>query len=86
MGPLNIGNLDEFNIYELSELVRAPINPSLPLIEKSMSKDNFSYQKPVIDLDREEMKCQPTVSLEQGLDPKSDSFRKVLALRDQPEA
>ena len=43
-------------------------------------------RKPIIDLAREQLKWQPTVSLEQGLDPTIDSFRKFLALRDQPEA
>ena len=34
-------------------------------------------RKPVIDLAREQLKWQPTVSLEQGLDPTIESFRKV---------
>ena len=43
-------------------------------------------RKPVIDLAREQLKWQPTVSLEQGLDPTIESFRKVLGLWDHPEA
>lgn len=30
-GPINLGNLDEFTIRQLVELVRARINPALPL-------------------------------------------------------
>ena len=85
-GPMNIGNPDEFTIRQLAELVRARINPAWPLIEKPLPEDDPMQRKPVSDLAREQLKWQPTVSLEQGLDPTIDSFRKVLGLRDQPEA
>ena len=77
-GPMNIGNPDEFTIRQLAELVRARINPALPLIEKPLPEDDPMQRKPVIDLAREQLKWQPTVSLEQGLDPTIESFRKVL--------
>ena len=81
-GPMNIGNPDEFTIRQLAELVRARINPALPLIEKPLPEDDPMQRKPVIDLAREQLKWQPTVSLEQGLNPTIDSFRKFLAIRD----
>ena len=34
----------------------------------------------------EQLQWQPTVSLEQGLNPTIDSFRKFLALRDRSKA
>ena len=46
----------------------------------------FTGRKPINDLVREQVKWQPTVSLEQGLAPKIECFRKVLGIRDQPEA
>ena len=85
-GPMNIGNPDEFTIRQLAELVRARINPALPLIEKPLPEDDPMQRKPIIDLAREQLKWQPTVPLEQGLGPTIDSFRRVLGLRDQPEA
>ena len=85
-GPMNIGNPDECTIRQLAELVRARINPALPLIEHPLPEDDPRQRKPIIDLAREQLKWQPTVSLEQGLDPTIESFRKVLELRDQPEA
>ena len=66
--------------------MRARINPALPLIEKPLPEDDPMQRKPIIDLAREQLKWQPTVSLEQGLGPTIDSFRRVLGLRDQPEA
>lgn len=85
-GPMNIGNPDEFSIRHLAELVRARINPALPLIQQPLPEDDPMQRKPLIDLAREQLKWQPTVSLEQGLDSTIDSFRKVLALRCKLEA
>ena len=85
-GPMNVGNPDEYTIRELAELVRARINPALPLIEKPMPEDDPMQRKPLIDLAREQLKWQPTVALEQGLDLTIDSFRKVLGFLDRPES
>ena len=56
------------------------------MIEKPLPEDDPLQRKPVIDLARQQLQWQPTVSLEQGLDPTIESFRKVLALQDRPEA
>ena len=85
-GPMNIGNPDEFTIRQLAELVRARINPALPLIEKPMPEDDPMQRKPLIDLAREQLKWQPTVALAQGLDLTIDSFRRVLGFLDRPES
>ena len=85
-GPMNIGNPDEFSIRQLADLVRARINPTLPLVEKPLPEDDPVQRKPIIDLAGEQLKWQPTVSLEDGLYPTIEFFRKVLRLRDQPEA
>ena len=83
-GPINLGNPDEFTIRKLAELVRIRIDPSLPFIETSLPEDDPMQRKPDIALAREQLNWQPTVSLEQGLDPTIESFRRVLGLRDQP--
>ena len=79
-GPMNIGNPDEFTIRQLAELVRARINPALTLIEKPLPQDDPMQRKPVIDLARQQLDWQPTVSLAQGLSPTIDSFRNLLEL------
>ena len=86
MGPMNIGNPDEFTIRQLAELVRARINPALPLIERPRPQDDPMQRKPLIDLAREQLKWKPTVSLEQGLDKTIDSLRKFLEFLDRPES
>ena len=34
IGPINLGNPDEFTIRQLAELVRMKINPNLQMVEK----------------------------------------------------
>ena len=84
-GPINLGNPDELSILKLAELVRERINPQLPLLEKPRPLDDPRQRKPQIDLARQVLNWQPTVSLEQGLGPTIESLRKVLELQDQPE-
>ena len=78
-GPMNIGNPGEFTIRQLAELVRALINPDLPIIEKPLPADDPLQRQPVIDLAQQELGWSPTISLESGLVPTIDWFRKVLS-------
>ena len=81
-GPINLGNPNEFTIRELAELVRIQINPELQLVEKPLPQDDPQQRQPAIDLAREQLNWQPTVSLEQGLPPTIDSFRNLLEHAD----
>ena len=85
-GPINRGNPDEFTIRQLAELVRKRVNPQLALIEKPLPQDDPQQRQPQIDLARDQLQWQPTVSLEQGLDPTIESFRSVLATGETSEA
>ena len=78
-GPINLGNPNEFSIRQLAELVRNRVNPQLALIEKPLPQDDPQQRQPRIDLARLQLGWEPTVSLEQGLDPTIESFRSVLA-------
>jgi UDP-glucuronate decarboxylase len=77
-GPINIGNPGEFTIRQLAELVRSKINPELPLIERPLPADDPLQRQPVIDLAMAELGWQPTVPLEQGLEPTIADFRRRL--------
>ena len=78
-GPINIGNPDEFTIRQLAEKVRERINPALELIYEPLPADDPLQRQPVIDLAREQLGWEPTVSLDQGLEPTIAHFRAALA-------
>ena len=81
-GPINLGNPAEFTIRQLAELVRMQINPELGLVEQPLPEDDPQQRQPAIDLARQQLDWQPTVSLEQGLAPTINSFRSLLELGD----
>ena len=49
-------------------------------MEKPLPEDDPQQRQPAIDLARQQLNWQPTVSLEQGLSPTIDSFRNLLEL------
>ena len=81
-GPINLGNPNEFTIRELAKLVRRKINSNLQIVERPLPKDDPQQRQPAIDLARQQLDWQPTVSLEQGLVPTIDSFRNLLGCAD----
>ncbi|MFO7629003.1 MAG: GDP-mannose 4,6-dehydratase, partial [Prochlorococcaceae cyanobacterium] len=78
-GPINIGNPGEFTIRQLAEKVRDRINPELPLICEPLPADDPLQRQPVIDLARRELGWQPSVTLDQGLEPTIAYFRERLS-------
>ena len=81
MGPINLGNPDEFTIRQLAEQVRARINPDLPLIEKPLPADDPRQRQPDIALAQSELGWQPQVSLDQGLEPTIAWFQEFADLK-----
>jgi len=78
-GPINLGNPGEFTIRQLAELVRERINPELALICEPLPQDDPLQRQPVIDLAKQQLGWQPTITLQQGLEPTIADFRARLA-------
>ncbi|MCP9834053.1 MULTISPECIES: UDP-glucuronic acid decarboxylase family protein [unclassified Cyanobium] len=75
-GPINIGNPGEFTIRQLAERVRDRIQPGLELTTQPLPQDDPLQRQPVIDLARELLGWEPTVSLDEGLEPTIAYFRE----------
>ncbi len=67
IGPINIGNPNEFTILELAEQVRALINPDLPILFNPLPADDPKQRKPDITRARELLGWEPQVLLPEGL-------------------
>jgi UDP-glucuronate decarboxylase len=78
-GPVNIGNPGEFTMLELAELVLKKIGGKSKLTFMPLPGDDPKQRRPDITLARKELGWEPTVKLEDGLDPTIAYFRKLLA-------
>ena len=68
LGPINIGNPEEFTINELVEIIKGKFNNKLNVIYKPLPQDDPTQRKPDITLAKEILGWYPKISLEQGLD------------------
>lgn len=68
IGPVNIGNPNEFTILQLAEKVIQITGSNSKIINMDLPKDDPMQRQPIIDLAKKELNgWEPTIQLEQGL-------------------
>ena len=77
-GPINVGNPVEFTMLELAEKVLHKIGGKSKLCFKPLPGDDPRQRKPDITKAQNLLGWQPTISLDDGLDPTIAYFRKLL--------
>ena len=77
-GPMNLGNPNEFSIYELAKKIRDQINPKLKLIRKDLPQDDPKQRCPDISLAKKKLGWEPKIQLETGLIDTIEYFRKAV--------
>jgi UDP-glucuronate decarboxylase len=85
IGPINLGNPDEFTILELVELVRELTGSKSEVIFKALPKDDPRQRQPDIALARKTLRWQPLVPLREGLTRTADYFDNLLRLPEWQE-
>ncbi|MBK8806087.1 MAG: SDR family oxidoreductase [Bacteroidales bacterium] len=79
LGPVNIGNPDEFSILELATFVLKLTNSSSKIIFKPLPQDDPTQRKPDISLAQEKLNnWKPEIKLEVGLIKTIEYFSKTL--------
>lgn len=79
IGPVNLGNPDEYTILELAQAVQTMINPAAELVYRPLPQDDPQRRKPDITRAKSFLDWSPTVPLSEGLALTIDDFRSRLA-------
>jgi len=78
IGPVNIGNPDEFTIKALAEKIIEIIGSSSKIIYKPLPIDDPTQRQPDISLAIEKLNWKPTILLEEGLKKTIPFFEQEL--------
>ena len=79
IGPVNMGNPDEFTILELAEKVIDIIGSRSKIIHKPLPNDDPKQRKPDITLAKQELDWEPKIKLKDGLVKTIGYFEKLLS-------
>lgn len=77
IGPMNIGNPNEFTVKELAEMVVELVGGKSKIIYMPLPSDDPKQRRPNIDLARRTIKWEPNVQLREGLGRTIDYFRRL---------
>lgn len=77
VGPVNLGNPDEFTIRQLADMVIEMTGSRSRLVQRPALADDPARRQPDITLARQKLDWQPTVPLRDGLQRTIDYFRSL---------
>jgi len=78
IGPVNLGNPNEFTIRELAEKVSALTGSSSKFVMRDLPSDDPKQRQPDITLAKSLIGWQPEIQLEEGLMKTIDYFRSIV--------
>lgn len=77
IGPINLGNPDEFTILSLAKMILKNLNSNSKIVYRDLPQDDPLLRKPDISKANELLNWNPTVNLEKGLDYTIDYFKSI---------
>ncbi len=80
VGPVNIGNPNEFTVRELADLVLEVTGSTSELVFEPLPTDDPARRRPDIALARSVLGWEPQVQLREGLERTAEHFAKVAGL------
>jgi UDP-glucuronate decarboxylase len=78
IGPVNLGNPDEYTILQLAETIQSMVNPNAQVKFEPLPQDDPRRRKPDISKAREYLGWEPTIPLKTGLQKTIDDFQTRL--------
>ena len=82
-GPVNIGNPEEYTILDLAKKITKMTKSKSKIIFKQLPTDDPMMRKPDISYAKRELKWQPRVNLDGGLEKTINYFKKVMLIENQ---
>jgi len=79
IGPVNLGNPEEYTIMQLAQTVQRMVNPDAKVEFKEVPSDDPRRRKPDISKAIKHFDWKPTIGLEEGLTATIADFRSRLA-------
>jgi len=76
IGPVNLGNPDEFSVLELANIIKRLTNSKSKFVFKPLPEDDPVRRRPDIGLAKKELGWEPKVKLEEGLKKTVEYFKK----------
>ena len=78
MGPINIGNPEEYTILELAQTIQSMINPNVAIQFEPLPQDDPRRRRPDITKARTLLGWEPTVPVQEGLRRTIEDFKSRL--------
>ncbi len=78
LGPVNIGNPEEFTIKQLAKIIINKINPELKVVYKKLPADDPMQRKPDIGVAQRELGWEPKIKIDEGLNKTINYFQNIL--------
>ena len=78
IGPVNIGNPDEFTMWELAHKVIELIGSKSQILQMPLPQDDPKQRRPDITEAKSMLNWEPKINLEQGLIKTIDYFRNIV--------
>ena len=76
IGPINLGNPDEYTILELAQTVQNMINPDAEIKFEPLPSDDPRRRRPDISKAKSLLNWEPTIPLQEGLKQTIEDFRE----------
>lgn len=77
-GPVNLGNPVEYTMLELAEKVIGLTKSRSRIVHMPLPSDDPAQRRPVINLAKRELRWEPHIMLEEGLERTIEYFRQVV--------
>lgn len=84
IGPINLGNPDEYTILQLAQTVQNMINPDVKIKFEPLPSDDPRRRRPDITKAKTLLNWEPTIPLQEGLKQTIEDFRERVQTTEKP--